>query len=124
VAAVAVLLVAAGCASGNTGVAAGCGGPEVRLAPTTAAPGDDVRLRARFLWSDCYDTGQRGTPPPLRGVPVTFQADGRTVRLATVDAEPDGSLDMVVRVPEDAAPGDARILVGSAAADITVEGQG
>lgn len=121
---VVVLLAVAGCGSGDSGARAGCGGPDVRLTPTAVAPGDDVRVRARFLWADCYDSGQQGTPPPLRDVAVTFRTGDRTVPLATLQPEPDGTMDTTVQVPDDAAPGPARIAVDFATADVMVEPPG
>ena len=120
-AAAVVLLVTAGCGTPGDEAAAGCAGPDVRLSPATAAPGDDVRVRARFLWSECYDTGQPGTPPPRQDVRVTFTAEGRTVLLATVDAEPGGTLDTTVQVPDDALPGPAEIAVDHASTTLMVE---
>jgi len=119
-----VLLAVAGCGSGDDGAAAGCGGPDVRLTPTTVAPGDDVRVQARFLWAECYDIGQTGTPPPLDDVAVSFRSGDRTVPLATLDPEPDGTMDTTVRVPDDAPSGPAQIAVDFATADVTVEPPG
>jgi hypothetical protein len=122
--AVVVLLALAGCGSGDRGAQAGCAGPDVRLTPTTVAPGDDVRVRARFVWAECYDTGQTGTPPPERDVSVTFRTGDRTVSLATLDAEPDGRIDTTVRIPYGAAPGTAQIAVDFATAEVIVEPHG
>jgi hypothetical protein len=118
-----VLLAAAGC-GGESGAQASCAGPDVRVAPATVAPGDDIRVQARFLFSDCYDTGQTGTPPPSQDVRVAFRAGDRTSPLATLDAEPDGTIDTTIQVPDDALPGPAQIAVDFATAEVRVEPPG
>ncbi len=119
--AVVVLLAAAGCGSSGGAPQASCAGPQVSVSPATAAPGDEVRVRGRFFLTDCYDTGQTGTPPPSQDLAVAFRAGERTVPLATLDAAPDGTIDTTVRVPDDAPPGAAQIAVGSATAELVVE---
>ena len=94
------IAVAAGCARGF-------GGPE----PSRGAPGEAFRVHGEGFATDCYDTGQPGKPPPQRNVPIDFRQGERTWRLATVDADREGTLDAELEVPVDAEAGGATVVV-------------
>jgi hypothetical protein len=125
---VAIGLAASACSSsaeeGRGGAAASCAGPVVSArgssgvhGPVVVRPGQKLELRGRYFLSDCYDTGQSGSPPPIRAVHLTFvAADGKRTPLAT--AHPSGALGRFateIRVPTTAAPGHGRITATSAA---------
>ena len=118
--AVAVVLLS-GC-GGAGPPAAACAGPQVSLSTVTVAPGEEIRVRAAPLWSDCYDTGQPGTPPPMQDVTVALEGAGGTVELATVDADAQARIDVTVRIPDDVPAGPASLVVGGAATAIRVTG--
>ena len=91
--------------------AAGCGrafrGPE----PSRGAPGEAFRVHGEGFTTDCYDTGQPGLPPPQRDLPIDFRQGERTWRLATVDADRQGTVDAELEVPDGAEPGSATVVV-------------
>ncbi len=107
---------------GGPSAEGGCGGPAVSVVPAEAAPGDEVRVRGDHLWSDCYDTGQPGTPPPSKDVAVQFQPAGSTVsvELVTVDADAQGRIDVPVRIPADTPPGPADVVIWGSSATVEV----
>ena len=85
----------------------------VTLSATSAAPGDQVHILSRFNWTDCYDGGQPGTPPAEQGLAVVLEVRGATsYALATVDPDPQGTVDLTVEVPADAPAGPATLTVG------------
>ena len=116
-------LLLTGCGGGPL-AEGGCAGPMVSVSPASAAPGDEVRVRSGNLWSDCYDTGQPGTPPPSRDVAIQFRPAGSTVsvELATVDADAQGQVDVPVRIPADTPTGPADVVIWGASATVEVTG--
>ena len=120
VGAVAVVLLS-GCGSAGPPAAA-CAGPEVTLSTSTVVPGQEVRVQAGPLWSDCYDTGQSGTPPPMQDVTIVLEGEGGTAVLATVDADAQARIDVTVQVPEDLPAGPATLVVGGAPTPVRVVG--
>lgn len=121
--ATAAVLVLSGC-GGTPTAHGGCTGPQITLSPGQVAPGGELRVQARFVWADCYDTGQPGTPPPQRGVAIVLEPDGgpAPIRLAEIDADPDGRIDVTVRVPDDAPAGPASLRVGQGSTAVVVTG--
>jgi hypothetical protein len=106
-------LLLAGC-DGTPSAGASCAGPVITVTPSRFAAGDEVRLEGKWLFDDCYDTGQRGTPPATRDVEfrlVPSGDPGRTFLLTTTDAARDGTVDTEVRIPDDVPPGPARVEV-------------
>ena len=98
------------CSPGDAGGVASdaaCAIPEVSLSVAEAGPGQTVTVSGKGLFNDCYDTGQGATPPALFDVDIVFANEGRSTVLATVDADPAGTLSVDVQVPADAAAGDA-----------------
>ncbi|MDT0164177.1 hypothetical protein Q9R32_01235 [Actinotalea sp. AC32] len=115
----ALVLLTAACSSpggstGGTTSDGACAAPEVALSATEATAGDAVTVAGTNLFTDCYDTGQGGTPPPRTGLDVTLETADGTVVLATVDADPAGTFEVEVRIPADTPPGDAVIVVSTA----------
>jgi hypothetical protein len=113
VAAAGAVILLAGCgATTGSGAAASCVGPTIAVTPSTFAAGDAVRVRGQWLFADCYDTGQRGMPPPLKGVELRLETSGNastSFLLATVDADPTGRIDVPVRIPVGVPAGNARV---------------
>jgi hypothetical protein len=111
-----------GC-GGGTSPEAGCAGPMVTVSSATVAAGGEVRVQSGGLWSDCYDTGQPGTPPPSKDVVVRLEPEGpaNAIDLATVDADAEGRIDVTVMIPEAAPVGPAAVVVwgSSAALEVT-----
>jgi hypothetical protein len=104
-------LLLAGCAT-ESGSAASCAAPIVRVTPAAFAPGDEVRVSGGGFFDDCYDTGQPGTPPATQDIEVRLLTTGdpaETFVLATVDADEDGGIEARSRTPDDVPPGPARI---------------
>jgi hypothetical protein len=120
VVAVAALLLT-GC-GGGTSPEGACAGPMVTLSSGTVAAGGEVRVRSGGLWSDCYDTGQQGTPPPSEDVAVQFQPQGSStsVELATVDADEEGRIDVSVTIPAGTPAGPAEVVILGSSATVVV----
>ena len=119
--ATAAVLVLPGC-GGTPAAQGGCTGPQVTLSSGQVAPGGELRIQARFVWADCYDTGQPGTPPPQQDVEIALEPRdvAGTFRLAEVDADSDARIDVTVRVPDDVPAGPATLWVGTSTTVIVV----
>lgn len=72
---------------------------------TRVRPGQSVRVTGRYFVTDCYDTGQKGDPPPYRTVVVSLAAGSHETRLATVHPNHQGAFSVDVELPEDLRPG-------------------
>jgi hypothetical protein len=68
-------------------------------------PGQDVQVSGRYFLTDCYDTGQKGDPPPYRTVVLTLAAGSHETRIATVHPDHDGAFTVDVTLPKDLRPG-------------------
>jgi hypothetical protein len=90
-------------ATGEPEAATACSPPSIEAVPARAEAGAQFRLRGHDFSSGC-DRGK-----PSRGVMILFRQDGRTWRLATLDADRDLALDVRLRVPSGAEPGPARV---------------
>jgi hypothetical protein len=79
-------------------------------------------VQAGGLWADCHDTGQPGTPPPSQDVVIRLEPHGSSggIDVATVDADPEGGIDVVVRIPEDTPAGPAAVVVWASSATLEV----
>lgn len=111
------LVSVAGCSGGgilNSSEAA-CAQTLPNLEPEQAAPGESFRLYGDNFFAGCNDVVVNGeeppSEPPSQNVRITFKQQGQSWRLATVDAEPDYSLEANPTVPEDAVPGEALVVV-------------
>jgi hypothetical protein len=114
-------LLLSGC-GGTSTAQGGCVGPEITLSSGQVAPGGELRVQARYVWADCYDTGQPGTPPPEQDVVIALEPRdvAGTFRLTEVDADADGRIDVTVRVPDDVPAGPATLRVGPGSTAIVV----
>jgi hypothetical protein len=72
---------------------------------TRVRPGQSLRVTGRYFVTDCYDTGQKGDPPPYRTVVVSLAAGSHETRLATVHPDHDGAFTVEVGIPKDLGPG-------------------
>ena len=113
-----------GC-GGTPSTQGGCTGPMTTLSAGQVVPGGELRVQARFVWADCYDTGQQGTPPPQQDVVIGLWPEGASAgtELTTVDADEDGRIDVTVRIPDDVPVGPASLRVGTGMIPIEVTAQ-
>jgi hypothetical protein len=94
---------AAGAPEANTA----CPSPSIQAVPARAAAGSKFRLRGQNFSSGCDRT------TPARGIEIFFRQDGKTIRLATLDAGRDLAFDTRLRVPQNARPGRATLLTNT-----------
>jgi hypothetical protein len=80
-----------------------CPSPSIESVPARAAAGAKFRLRGHDFSSGC----SKGTPSS--GVTILFRQDGRTWRLAILDANRDLTFEAGLRVPAGAEPGLAKV---------------
>jgi hypothetical protein len=80
-----------------------CSSPSIEAVPTRAAAGAKFRLLGHDFSSGC------GGGTPSSGVTILFRQDGRTWRLATLDANRDLALEAGLHVPAGAEPGRAKV---------------
>jgi hypothetical protein len=116
----------------SAGAASACLPPEITVEPSTVAPGQAVTVSGRHFVTECNDVVMPGEPPPPASPPATdieiaFAQGERSVVLATVDADDDGSFRTSAIVPADAAPGPATMRatddgLNEAEAALTVSG--
>lgn len=118
----AIALAVGGCASESDPVArrSGCAAPMPTVAPTQVPAGGRVTIsvdyQAASRCSDVYDNGTPAAPESGRftGVTVTLSQEGRTVNLATLDADASNRLSTTVVVPPDTRAGMATLSATSA----------
>lgn len=121
---VAVGVVLAGCGGAGDGVSgsATCAAPYIDTrssvdvgAASTESPrltaGETTTFYGHAYFSDCYDTGQRGTPPPISTVVlvVEFPGGART-QLDPVHPDVNGTFSVDVAIPADTGAGTLRIF--------------
>ena len=95
---------AAGAPAADQGEAATtCSPPSIEAVPARAATGVKFRLRGQDFSSGCDLT------TPAQGVTILFRQDGRSWKLATLDADRDLAFEAGLRVPASAAPGRAKV---------------
>lgn len=90
-------------AAGEPEAAKICYSPSIEAVPARAAAGTKFRLHGHDFSSGC------GGGTPSREVEILFRQDGRTWRLATLDADRDLSFEAGLRVPAGAEPGPAEV---------------
>jgi hypothetical protein len=114
-------------ATRGTGEAASCAAPRVSVAPGDVVPGTPFDVTGTLLFDSCQDTVANGSvpppPEPLSGLTVLLVQGAEHWTLADgLTAEPDGTLDVSVTVPDDArlAAGPAQIAVGGFTAPVVI----
>lgn len=80
-----------------------CSPPSIKAVQARAAAGAKFRLHGHDFSSGC------GGGTPSRGVTILFRQDGRTWRLATLDADRNLAFEAGLRVPAGAEPGLAKV---------------
>jgi hypothetical protein len=116
-AALLVLGVAAGC--GGPSAAASCVGPTLAVAPAQARVGQEVVVTVDRLHEGCNDYTGADEERALTDVPVGFVQDAVRVPLGTVSGTGDTfAAQLTVRVPAQATPGPARVVVGNGSSDV------
>jgi hypothetical protein len=90
-------------AAGAPEAATPCSSPSIEAVPARAASGAKFRLHGHDFSSGC----DGGTPSS--GVTILFRQDGRTWRLATLDADRNLAFEAGLRVPAGAEPGLAKV---------------
>jgi hypothetical protein len=80
-----------------------CPSPSIEATPARAAAGTKFRLHGHGFSSGCDSV------TPSSGVKIRFLQDGRTWRLATLDADRDLAFEAGLRVPAGAGPGRAKV---------------
>lgn len=98
--------------SGGEEAATGCPSPSLEVEPAKAAPGAPFQLRGQGLSSGCEKIR------PARDVRIDFRQDGKTWKLATVDAARDLAFEARLRVPAGARPGQATVRATTRSGDL------
>ena len=105
----------AGCA-GQGGGEAQCAPPRVEVSPDAASPGETVHLTVEnYREGDCADDGaSSATRISPSSVQVMFRQKEVSTQIGELNLDNGtGSGEARLAIPEDAAPGEAHILVGS-----------
>lgn len=91
--------------------AAACAGPLVEVEPMRAAPGQHTRVKGQYFNTGCEDIGPnaRGGFGSAEDIELYFEQGEQSVLLAVLDADEDGRISRVVRLPESAEQGPADI---------------
>jgi hypothetical protein len=82
---------------------AACPSPSIETVPARAAAGAKFRLHGHNFSSGC------DAATPARDVGIFFRQDGKTWKLATLDADHSLAFDARLRVPAGAEPGPAKV---------------
>lgn len=90
-------------AAGEPEAAKTCPSPSIEATPARAAAGAKFRLHGHGFSSVCDSV------TPSSGVKIRFRQDGRTWRLATLDADRNLAFEAGLRVPAGAEPGRAMV---------------
>lgn len=97
------------------GSSAACGQSPPSVEPSRAAPGESFRLHGGGFREGCDDTGLPfPKEPPRRDIRVELRQEGRSWTLASglaAGGHPDYVLDTELKVPADAKPGRAVIII-------------
>ncbi|MGY1855173.1 hypothetical protein [Modestobacter sp. SYSU DS0290] len=111
--AAAVLVLAGGCTGGGgAGVAGGCTGPQLSVAPAEARVGEEVTISVEWLHEGCDDTG-RGLEEerPATASAVLVQ-DGAVTTLGALTGRGERFSDQLdVTLPAGAVPGPASVAL-------------
>lgn len=105
---------------------AACAAPLIELEPDSTRAGHHITVRGEGFASECNDVNPDPDDenPPVQDIVITFEQNGESRRLATVDADAqDYSFSVVLRVPDDASQGDALIRADPAGESSSAEEQ-
>jgi hypothetical protein len=91
-------------AAGEREAATACPSPSIKTVPARAAAGAKFRLRGHTFSSGCDGV------TPAHGVTILFRQDGKTWKLATLDANRNLAFDTRLRVPKNARPCRSTVL--------------
>ncbi len=97
------------------GGATGCPAPYLGVEPARVAPGATLRLLGKNFTADCDRIR------PAQDVRIYFSQDGKTWRLATVDADRRLAFEVRLRIPEGAEPGRATVRATTPSGERTEE---
>lgn len=111
----ALVLLLTGCGGAGSGETS-CAQQETTVSDTSLSPGESVTVSVTHQWSDCYDTGQVGNPPPMKQVSVWWRQEGVEAKLGTAVPNRNALATIVVQVPVDAKAGAAELQMGTSAA--------
>lgn len=125
-----------GCTTVSSSSDSGCAWlPPFEATPAQAAPNETFELHGEGFTQDfyCDDTGESGAADdesayrasqPDRSVKIGFRQGSQTWQLGTVDAAPDATFDVELRVPDETEPGQATVTAtgnfGTASAEFRV----
>lgn len=116
----AAVLVLALAACGQDG-SADCAAPSIEL----GTPTEDAQMviNGKNFFTECYDTGQAGTPPASTNIDLSVEYGGETIELGTVDADADGTFHATYDMPQLAADGpeQGKIIATGGTSDATLE---
>ncbi|WP_129710834.1 hypothetical protein [Haloactinopolyspora alba] len=104
---------------------AACAAPLTLVDPRTAAPGEEIRVTAKYMANECNDTGRDIEVDGLKNQHVVWTQGAAEIELAVVDADDETyEASTTVTVPLDAGDGPAEIAVGRAEpAELTVRAE-
>jgi len=105
---------------GGGGGSASCAAPTLTAQGTTGhgdvRSGQTLTVTGLYYVTDCYDSGQRGDPPPYGTVRLSLARGTHVVGLSTVHPDHDGAFTTTVRIPEDFPTGPATLRTDTPAA--------
>jgi hypothetical protein len=105
-------------------VDAACAAPTITANPNSGAPGSSFVVTGQGFADACNDVIENGEAPPpappTKGVVITFQQQGRSWRLGTVDADASYSFSFQTAVPLDARTGEASVVTSQDSDAFTV----
>jgi hypothetical protein len=103
---------------------AACAGPIITVSPNSGAPGAALVVNGQSFLDGCNDTSVNGQPPaptpPAKGITITFNQNGRSWSLGSVDAGTDYKFSFKTSVPLEVTAGSSVIEASGATADFTV----
>lgn len=125
-----ILCVVTGCAGDDqaqTSRGGACAAPTIAVSETTVHPGDEIVVTGEYMFDGCDDYGRVATDAsghahelprepvlPLTGQGVGWKQGSNDTILAWADADENGFIEVLVRVPDGARVGAGEIRIGTA----------
>lgn len=108
-------------ACGSDSGSADCAAPTIELGEASAE--QQMVIKGKYYFDDCYDTGQQGTPPATQDIEISVDYDGSSTTVGTVDAEADGTFTATFDAPDLPADGPetGKIVAKSGQHEATIE---